>query len=265
MNANQFLRISRLLGEDVVENLHQRTVTVVGLGAVGGTCLESLVRSGIGHVRLVDFDTVGITNLNRQILATYETLGMQKTEAAKARMLSINPECTIELLSIFVQQDNVNQILDLKSDLIVDAIDSLGPKCALLQAAYERNIPIVSSMGAALRREPSLIRTADLMDTYGCPLAKQVRANLRKQGVGKGIRVVFSPERVRFTYLDPQQEDDPDAKDQVPNLGRKRNVLGSLPTITSIFAQNLAHLALDTLIGGDVLKGEAVSSVIPKR
>lgn len=265
MNADQFLRIARLLGEDVVETLHQKTVTVVGLGAVGGTCLESLVRSGIGHVRLVDFDTVGITNLNRQILATYDTLGMRKTEVAKARMLAINPDCEIEILSLFVQQETLNQVLDPKTDLVVDAIDSLGPKCALLQTAYERNIPIVSSMGAALRRDPSLIRTADLMDTYGCPLARQVRANLRKKGVGEGIRVVFSPERVRFTYVAPQDEIDPDAKDQVQDLGRKRNVLGSLPTITAIFAQNLAHIALERLIGGDVFKGEAVCSTTPKR
>ncbi|AEV28597.1 dinucleotide-utilizing enzyme possibly involved in molybdopterin or thiamin biosynthesis [Sphaerochaeta pleomorpha str. Grapes] len=265
MNADQFLRITRLLGEDVVESLHQKTVTVVGLGAVGGTCLESLVRSGIGHVRLVDFDTVGITNLNRQILATYDTLGQQKTEVAKARMHAINPDCEVEILSLFVQDETLNLVLDPKTDLVVDAIDSLGPKCALLQAAYERNLPIVSSMGAALRRDPSLIRTADLMDTFGCPLARQVRSNLRKRGVKEGIKAVFSPERVRFTYLDPQDDFDPDAKDQVQNLGRKRNILGSLPTITSIFGQTLAHIALERLIGGDVFKGEPVCSVTPKR
>jgi tRNA A37 threonylcarbamoyladenosine dehydratase len=258
MNANQFLRISRLLGEEIVEDLHKKTVTVVGLGAVGGTCLESLVRSGIGKVILVDFDRVGITNLNRQILATYETLGMQKTDAARDRIRAINPDCEVELLPLFVQEDTLPLILNRPTDLIVDAIDSLGPKCALLAAAYERKIPLVSSMGAALRRDPSLIKTADLMDTYGCPLARQVRSILKKRGIGKGIPVVFSPEKVRFTYQDPQNEQDPDEQEGREMLGRKRHILGSLPTITSIFAQNLAHLALKQLVGSDGFTAEAV-------
>lgn len=192
MRSEQFLRITRLLGEELVEVLHTKTVMVVGLGAVGGMCLESLVRCGIGRLILVDFDTVGITNLNRQILATYDTLGMPKTEVAKQRVLSINPECEVKTLSLFVQEQTMDQIFSEKVDLIVDAIDSLNPKCTLLQTAYERNIPVVSSMGAALRRDPSLIRTGDLMDTYGCPLAKQVRSNLRKRGISRGIEVVFS-------------------------------------------------------------------------
>ncbi|WP_320127407.1 tRNA threonylcarbamoyladenosine dehydratase [uncultured Sphaerochaeta sp.] len=265
MNADQFLRITRLLGEEVVENLHTKTVTIVGLGAVGGTCMESLVRSGIGQVRLVDFDIVGITNLNRQILATYETLGRKKTEVAKERIQSINPDCKVELLQMFVQEDNLDSLLENPTDLIVDAIDSLGPKCSLLQKAYEKHIPIVSSMGAALRRDPSLIRTADLMDTFGCPLAKQVRSNLRKLGVGTGIKVVFSPERVRFTYQDPQEEYDPDSSNLEQRQGRKRNILGSLPTITAIFGQTLAHIALDQILGGDLLHGEAVSNTTSKR
>ncbi|MFA6784139.1 MAG: tRNA threonylcarbamoyladenosine dehydratase [Sphaerochaeta sp.] len=229
---------------------------VVGLGAVGGMCLESLVRCGIGRLILVDFDTVGITNLNRQILATYDTLGMPKTEVAKQRVLSINPECEVKTLSLFVQEQTMDQIFSEKVDLIVDAIDSLNPKCTLLQTAYERNIPVVSSMGAALRRDPSLIRTGDLMDTYGCPLAKQVRSNLRKRGISRGIEVVFSPELVRYTYKDPDEEAHADFNEQISNQGRKRNVLGSIPTITSIFGQNLAHLALRKLVGENELSGQ---------
>ena len=256
MRSEQFLRITRLLGEELVEELHTKTVMVVGLGAVGGMCLESLVRCGIGHLKLVDFDTVGITNLNRQILATYDTLGMPKIEVAKQRVLSINPECTVETLSLFVQEKTIDQVFSDKVDLIVDAIDSLNPKCALLQTAYERETAIVSSMGAALRRDPSLIRTGDLMDTYGCPLARQVRSNLRKRGISRGIEVVFSPELVRYTYKKPEEELHADFNEQISNLGRKRNVLGSLPTITSLFGQNLAHLALKKLMGSEGLSGK---------
>jgi tRNA A37 threonylcarbamoyladenosine dehydratase len=257
MRSEQFLRITRLLGEDAVQSLHTKKVVLVGLGAVGGMCLESLVRSGIGNLRIVDFDTVGITNLNRQILATYDTLGALKTEVARKRVLSINPECNLEVLSLFVQQETLDQILEGPVDLVIDAIDSLNPKCALLQEAYKRNIPVISSMGAALRRDPFLVRKADLMDTYGCPLARQVRSNLKKRGVGRGIEVVFSPELVRFTYRKPEEEEHADFNEQIVDRGRRRNVLGSLPTITAIFGQQLAHLALSRLLDDQILSGEA--------
>jgi tRNA A37 threonylcarbamoyladenosine dehydratase len=111
-------------------------------------------------------------------------------------------------------------------------------------------------MGAALRRDPFLVRKADLMDTFGCPLARQVRTNLRKRGVGRGIEVIFSPELVRYTYKSPEEEDHADFNEQVSNKGRRRNVLGSLPTITGIFGQNLAHLALTRLLDEEMLSGE---------
>ncbi len=256
MRPEQFLRITRLLGEDPIEELHKKHVVVVGLGAVGGMALESLVRSGVTNLRIVDFDTVGITNLNRQILATHETLGEAKTEVARKRILSINPDCKIEVLPLFVQHETLDEILSGPIDLVVDAIDSLNPKCALLESAYRRTIPVVSSMGAALRRNPFLVRRSDLMDTYGCPLARQVRTNLRKRGIGRGIEVIFSPELVRYTYKPPEQEEHADFNEQISSRGRRRNVLGSLPTITGIFGQNLAHLALAKLLGEELFTGE---------
>ncbi len=256
MKSEQFLRITRLLGEEPVTRLHEKHVVVVGLGAVGGMALESLVRSGVGNVRIVDFDTVGITNLNRQILATYETLGKPKIKVAKERVLAINPACNVEVLPLFVQHETLDEILSDPIDLIVDAIDSLNPKCALLEAAYNRNIPVVSSMGAALRRDPFLVRKADLMDTFGCPLARQVRNNLRKRGIGRGIEVIFSPELIRYTYKAPEEEEHADFNEQISNRGRRRNVLGSLPSVTGIFGQHLAHLALTTLLDKKILSGE---------
>ena len=257
MISEQFLRISRLLGNEAVEQLHTKKVVIVGLGAVGGMATEALVRSGVGHVRIVDFDTVGITNLNRQILATHETLGMLKTDVAQRRIKAINPYCTVEALPLFVQEETLDAILKGPIDLVIDAIDSLNPKCNLLQRSYENQINVISSMGAALRRNPSLIRQADLMDTYGCPLARQVRTNLRKRGIGRGIDVVFSPELVRFTYKNPEEEEHADFNEQIIERGRRRNVLGSLPTLTAIFGQHLAHLALQKLLGQeDLLSGE---------
>ena len=255
MQKEQFLRITRLLGEDAIEVLHTKKVAVVGLGAVGGMCLEALVRSGVGTVRLVDFDLISITNLNRQILATHQNIGQPKVEVARERVKAINPYCIVEELPLFVQSETVEQIFTDDIDLIIDAIDSLNPKCALLEAAYRKNIPIISSMGAALRRDPSLVKTGDLMDSFGCPLAKQVRSNLRKRGVGRGIEVVYSSEPVLFTYKKPEDEEHTQYNEQISSLGRRRNVLGSLPTITAIFGQNLAHLALKSLIGEEVLTG----------
>ncbi|WP_293909108.1 tRNA threonylcarbamoyladenosine dehydratase, partial [Sphaerochaeta sp. UBA5836] len=112
MKSEQFLRITRLLGEDAVQSLHEKRVVLVGLGAVGGMCLESLVRSGVGTLRIVDFDTVGITNLNRQILATYDSLGRLKTEVAAERIRAIYPECNLEVLPLFVHQETLGQILE---------------------------------------------------------------------------------------------------------------------------------------------------------
>ncbi len=255
MQKEQFLRITRLLGEEAVEALHTKKVAVVGLGAVGGMCLESLVRSGVGSVRLIDFDRISITNLNRQILATHQNIGVPKIEVARERVKAINPYCVVEEMPLFVQSGTVEQIFTDDIDLVIDAIDSLNPKCALLETAYRRQFPIVSSMGAALRRNPALVRTGDLMDSFGCPLAKQVRSNLRKRGIGRGIEVVYSPEQVRFTYKSPEEEEHPDFNEQISELGRRRNVLGSLPTITAIFGQNLAHLALEKLMGEEALIG----------
>ncbi|NMA23201.1 MAG: tRNA threonylcarbamoyladenosine dehydratase [Spirochaetales bacterium] len=255
MKSEQFLRISRLLGDEPVAALHTKRVVIVGLGAVGGMCLESLVRSGLGWVRIVDFDTVGITNINRQILATHHTIGRAKTDVAKERVLAINPYCTVEVLDLFVDNDSVATILEGEIDLVIDAIDSLNPKCALLEAAYKKEIPVISSMGAALRRDPLLVRKADLMESWGCPLARAVRTKLRRRGVDKGIEVIFSPEEVRYTYLPPEEEEHADFNEQVSDQGRRRNVLGSLPTVTAIFGQNLAHLALTKLLDQETFSG----------
>ena len=244
MDKRKLLRISRFLGDDAVEGLWDRFVVVVGVGAVGSYCLEALARSGIGRFRLVDFDTVEYSNINRQLVALESTIGRRKVDVACERVHDIEHETKVEVLPIYVDEQSIESVFapfeGKAPDLIVDAIDSVPSKCLLLAQAYHRGIPVVSSMGAALRKDPTLVRTGDLMDTWGCPLAKQVRTALRKQDVGKGIDVVFSPEVVEFTY----------GQD-----GRKK-VLGSLPTLTGIFGLNLAHLALNRLLPSP-MKGTA--------
>lgn len=242
MDKRKLLRISRFIGEDAVNSLEDKFVVIVGVGAVGSYCLEALARSGIGYFRLVDFDKVEYSNINRQLVALESTIGQLKVEVAKARVHDIEPQTNVEVLPIFLSENNIAQIIEpnaqgKKPDLIVDAIDSVASKCLLLKYAYTHNIPIVSSMGAALRKDPSLVQTGDLMKTHGCPLAKQVRTRLRKEGVGKGIQVVFSPEEVDFEY-----------EQATPDNPKPQKILGSLPTLTGIFGLNLAHLALNALL-----------------
>lgn len=248
MDMRRFLRIGRLLGDESVHILSKCHVTVVGMGAVGSYALEVLARSGVGHLRVVDFDTVGITNINRQLLATELTIGEKKVEVARKRILDINPDAVVESLDLFAHEDTLDQILAGQVDIVLDAIDSLTPKLALLEGVYRRNIPVISSMGAALRTDPSRITTGDLMDTYGCPLAKQVRTKLRRRGVERGILTVFSPEPVDYRYEDPDQEEHSEYNEQILDRGRRRKVLGSLPSITGLFGLRLGHEAVFSLL-----------------
>lgn len=241
MRQQRLLRITRLLGQEKTDRLGRMHVAVVGLGAVGGFCLEALARSGVGEFTLVDFDTFSPSNLNRQILALQSTLGRSKAQVAAERLRDIGDDMIIHVIDEAVSEKNVQMIVEGKS-LVVDAIDSVDAKCLLLKTCVEKNIPVVSSMGAALRTDISRIRIADLMDTKGCPLAKQVRTRLRHEGIGKGIEVVFSDEEPAQNAPATEQEIEESGD------GTLRKVLGSMPTVTGMFGLTLAHLALGKLI-----------------
>ena len=196
MNEKRLMRTKALLGEDGVKNLQNSTVMVFGLGAVGGYALEGLARAGIGHLILVDFDVFDESNINRQILALSSTIGKKKTEAAKQRVLEINPECDVELEDTFVTDENINILLSRKIDYAVDAIDILKSKCSLMYELYKRQMPFVSSMGAALKTDASCIKTAKLSQTVNCPMARCIRQNLKKLGVDLSkVDCVFSAEQ----------------------------------------------------------------------
>lgn len=240
---DRFIRTEKLLGVKRFHSLQQKLVTVVGLGAVGGYVVEGLVRAGVSRLRLVDYDTIQPSNLNRQILALETTLGRPKAEVARERVLAINSECCIESLQLFAGEETMDQILTPEPDLLIDAIDSLNPKTQLLHQAYLRGIPTISSMGAALRTDPSCIRSGDIFSSSNCPLAKHIRKRLRRRGVGEGISCIYSVEKVDFDYQLPEEETNV-GETPYANRGRQRNVLGSLPTITGIFGLTIANQAL---------------------
>jgi tRNA threonylcarbamoyladenosine dehydratase len=246
-SAARFSRTRRILGQDRFAKLVSSRVTVVGLGAVGGYVVEGLARAGIGHLRLVDFDTIQPTNINRQIFALESTLGSLKADSARRRVLDINPTCHVEALPLFAATETLDDILTPVPDLLIDAIDSLNPKVQLLAGAYTRKIPTLSSMGAALRTDPARIRTGDIFDSTNCPLAKHVRKRLRRQDIGRGITCVYSTEKVNFDYTEEQNEEVKVGETPFSDRGRERNVLGSLPTLTGIFGLTLANEAIQRL------------------
>lgn len=241
----RFLRTERLIGSTNMEILKGKTILIAGLGAVGSYAAEGISRLGVGSIRLADFDKISRSNINRQLYALESTIGRQKTEVACERIKDINPDCCVKAENLFIHKDTLNTLTDPVPDLIIDAIDSLNPKIELLAFAYKNNIPIISSMGAALRTDPSKIKSGDIFDTTKCPLSKQVRKRLRNRGVARGIDCVYSTELINFTYTDPEEETD---GEDILKRGLKRRVLGSLPTLPGIFGLILANMAYKKLI-----------------
>jgi tRNA A37 threonylcarbamoyladenosine dehydratase len=241
----RFSRIERFLGKEKLQKLHNSFVAVIGLGAVGSYAVEGLARSGIGRLLLVDFDKVNPSNINRQLYALESTVGKTKTEVARDRVLDINPRCQVEIKTVFVHTDTLPEIFAEKPDMVIDAIDSLTPKAELLTYCFQNNIPAFSSMGAALRTDPTLIRVADVFDVTDCPLGFQLRRRLRKKGVGRGINCVYSTEPVNFDYHQPPAV--PEPVEGIAKRGRERNILGSLPTVTGIFGLTIANAVIRIL------------------
>ena len=189
----QFLRTAMLLGEDAVNRLQNARVAVFGIGGVGGYTVEALARSGIGQLDLIDSDTVSVSNINRQILATHSTVGMSKVEAAKARVLDINPECCVRTHQVFYTPETAHLFDFSEYDYIVDAIDTVTGKLALVQRAAEANTPIICCMGTGNKLDASAFQVADISKTSMCPLARIMRKELSKRGI-KHLKVVYSQE-----------------------------------------------------------------------
>lgn len=253
----RFARTERLIGTEALERLHGAFVTVVGLGAVGSYAIEGLARAGVGRLRLVDFDVVRPTNINRQLYALESTLGQSKALLAKQRVTDINPRCAVEALQLFAHTDTLSEILSGPPQLVIDAIDSLTPKVELITAASRSGIPLLSSMGAALRTDPAQVRTGPLAEVTTCPLARRIRPYLRARKVPMDFTVVYSLEPVDNSVLTAPNTKPPEH--EYLERGRKRQMLGSLPTITGIFGLTLANTALAKLLGGKI-RGLAASA-----
>ena len=210
----QFQRTEMLIGKEALEKLFQTRVAVFGVGGVGGYVVEALARAGIGALDLIDHDSVGESNLNRQILATYDTIGRRKVEVAKERVLSINPDCKVTAMPVFVltadaekkasgeSMNAENDTPNFKSidsfdfscyDYVVDAIDTVTGKLAIIEKAKREGINIISCMGTGNKMDPSAFRVADIFQTTVCPLAKVMRKELRKRGI-ESLKVVYSTE-----------------------------------------------------------------------
>jgi len=240
-----FCRLSLLLGKQGFFQLRNSFVGVVGLGAVGSYVTEALARAGVGKLRLVDYDVIKPSNMNRQLFALQETIGQKKCEVAAKRVASINPECQTEILDLFVHKDSVQKILlpdqnGLFPDMVVDAIDSLNPKIELIVALSNSGVPFISSMGAALRTDPTKIELGLLTHATYCPLAAILRKHLRRRGISTDFPCVYSKEPVRMTRHEAIASPD-ESEDNYYPKGRKRRSLGSLPTLTGIFGLIIAN------------------------
>ena len=192
-------RTSMLLGEETLARFAASKVMVVGLGGVGAYAAEMLCRAGVGNLVILDSDTVSITNRNRQLIALESTIGQLKTDVVARRLRDINPAVNLTVIPEYIEESNLEEIF-LKAgelDYVVDAIDTLSPKLALIKGALDREIPLVSSMGAGAKTDPAKMEICDIAKTHHCPLAHMLRKRLHKIGIRKGFTAVFSPEPVR--------------------------------------------------------------------
>lgn len=202
MLQHSLSRTELLIGTDNLSKLRESKVIVFGVGGVGSFTVESLARAGVGNIVLVDDDTICLTNLNRQIHATYETISKVKVEAMKDRILSINKKCNVITHQVFVTPDNIQELITDDIDYVVDAIDTVSAKIALAKYCYEKNISIMASMGTGNKIDPTQFKVVDIYDTKVCPLAKVMRYELRKRGIKK-LKVVYSEE----IPMKPKSED----------------------------------------------------------
>lgn len=230
-------RTALLLGDEKMERLRKAHVLVVGLGGVGAYAAEMICRAGVGRMTIVDADTVQPTNINRQLPALHSTLGQPKAEVLACRFRDINPDIQLTVIPAFLKDENIPQLLDAASyDFVVDAIDTLAPKCHLIAEAMKRRLHIVSSMGAGAKSDITQIRFADLWDTYHCGLSKAVRKRLQKMGIRRKLPVVFSTEQA-----------DPKAVLLTDDEMNKKSTCGTVSYMPAVFGCYLAEYVIKRL------------------
>lgn len=210
--SESFSRTALLLGDAALDRLSRARVAVFGVGGVGGYAVEALARSGIGALDLIDNDRVAVSNLNRQIIATHETIDQYKVDAARARVLSIHPDCIVRTYNTFYLPET-RDIFDFSQyDYVIDAIDTVAGKLSLAEQAQQAGVPIISAMGAGNKLDPTAFRVADIFETSVCPLARVMRTECRKRGICR-LKVVYSQEAPRRPVKPPVPGDAPGRRD----------------------------------------------------
>lgn len=241
---NEFSRTELLLGSEAMKKLMNARVAVFGVGGVGGAVVEALTRSGVGAIDIVDNDSVSLTNINRQLIATHETVGMAKVDAAEARILSINPSCRVTKHKLFYLPETADRFDFSRFDYVVDAIDTVSGKLMLVEAADAAGVPIISAMGAGNKLDPTAFRVADINKTSVCPLARVMRRELKKRGIRK-LKVVYSEEEP----VEAKEE----AVEELPE--GKRAIPGSIAFVPPVVGFIIAGEVIKDLVGTE--KNEA--------
>jgi tRNA A37 threonylcarbamoyladenosine dehydratase len=237
MSEKWLERTSLLLGDEKLKKLQNANVLVVGLGGVGAYAAEMIARAGVGRMTIADADVVSESNINRQLIALHSTVNRPKTEVMAERLRDINPSIELTIVSRFIKDDETDALLDSdKFDYVVDAIDTLSPKLALIKGALERQIPLVSSMGAGAKTDPTRMEICDIAKTHHCPLAHMLRKRLHKIGIRKGFSAVFSPEPVREGAMILCEEQN------------KKSNMGTISYIPAVFGIGCASVVIRGLI-----------------
>jgi tRNA A37 threonylcarbamoyladenosine dehydratase len=252
LGLNRFSRNELLVGASGQLKLSKASVAVIGLGGVGSYAAEALCRAGVGHLTIVDFDDICLTNVNRQLHAMDGTVGQSKVHIMAQRLALINPSAEVVPLKEFYSADNSHYLLSGKVDYVIDAIDHFTSKINLVATCLSRGIPVVSSMGAANKLDPGKIKVADISDTHTCRMARSMRKLLKKEGVSSGFKVVFSTEE--FRPLEGKGvgcKDDcicPNRASQQFSCEHRRVVLGSISYIPGIFGLTMAGVVIQDLL-----------------
>ena len=236
---NEYSRTELLIGKAGIERLKAASVMVFGVGGVGSHCIEALARSGVGRLTLIDNDTVSLTNINRQSIAYHSTIGRYKTEVMKERIRDINPEICVNSYEMFVLPDNLEALFEERPDYIIDAIDTVTAKLALVELALKLDIPVISSMGTGNKLHPEMFEITDLSKTSVCPLCKVMRKELKARGIYH-LKVLYSKEKP----IDTSERDTGEDK------GQRRSIPGSISFVPPV--------------AGLLIAGEAVRDIVEK-
>ncbi len=249
---HQFSRNELAIGKEGLDKLKNTTVAILGVGGVGSFAAEACARSGVGRIILVDKDNVDITNVNRQLVAYLSTVGKSKSAIMKERIADINPECEVIDMHMFYTEETYESFFEQNIDYVIDASDTVMYKIHLMKECLKRNIPIISSMGAANKMDPTRFQIADISKTHTDPLAKVIRTKLKKEGIRKGVMVVFSDESPIIVR--------PDVVEEVGNPNAQIRK-AKMPPSSNAFCPSVAGLIAASWVINDILKDIKINRV----